>query len=229
MTELDQAAHILVVDDDRRIRELLKSYLQDNGFRATATASAGEAREAMRGLAFDLLIVDIMMPGETGIDFVTALRASQLGVPILILSALGNPEHRIAGLASGSDDYLPKPFEPRELLLRVQSILRRAAPKGETVSEIRFGDFVFNLSRGELRRSGELVHLTSRERDLLRHLARQPNTPLPRLALAKPGAPDGARGVDVQINRLRQKIEADPSRPVHLQTVRGAGYVLQAD
>jgi two-component system phosphate regulon response regulator OmpR len=229
MTELDQAAHILIVDDDRRIRELLKSYLQDTGFRATAAASAGEAREAMRGLAFDLLIVDIMMPGETGIDFVTALRAGQSAVPVLILSALGNSEHRIAGLASGSDDYLPKPFEPRELLLRVQNILRRAGTKGETEREVRFGEFTFHMKRGELRRDGEIVHLTTRERDLLRHLALKPNTPLPRIALARPGAQDGARGVDVQINRLRQKIEADPSRPVHLQTVRGSGYVLQVD
>jgi two-component system, OmpR family, phosphate regulon response regulator OmpR len=229
MSELDQAAHILIVDDDRRIRELLKSYLADNGFRATAAASAAQAREAMRGLAFDLLIVDIMMPGETGIELVTALRANHATVPVLILSALGDPEHRIAGLASGSDDYLPKPFEPRELLLRVQSILRRAGPRAAASEEVRFGDYVFQLARGELRRAGALVHLTTRERDLLRHLARKPGTPLTRLDLAKPGTANGARGVDVQINRLRRKIEQDPSRPVHLQTVRGAGYVLQVD
>jgi two-component system phosphate regulon response regulator OmpR len=229
MSELDHAPHILIVDDDRRIRELIRSYLQENGFRATAAASAGDAREAMRGLAFDLLIVDIMMPGETGIELVTALRANHATIPVLMLSALGAPEHRITGLASGSDDYLPKPFEPRELLLRIQSILRRAGPRAEARDEVRFGDYVFQMNRGELRRAGELVHLTTRERDLLRLLARKRGAAATRLELAKPGAGGGPRGVDVQVNRLRQKIESDPSRPVYLQTVRGAGYVLQVE
>jgi two-component system phosphate regulon response regulator OmpR len=229
MSGLDQAAHILIVDDDRRIRELLKSYLKDNGFRATAAASAAEAREAMHGLAFDLMIVDIMMPGESGIELVKSLRAGNAAVPVLMLSALSGSEHRIEGLASGSDDYLPKPFEPRELLLRIQSILRRAGPRQGHEDQVRFGGYVFQMNRGELRRDGEIVHLTTRERDLLRQLAKKRGAAATRAELARPGAEGGARGVDVQINRLRQKIESDPSRPVFLQTVRGAGYVLQVD
>jgi two-component system phosphate regulon response regulator OmpR len=229
MSSFDQPAHILVIDDDRRIRELLKSYLSDNGFRVTVAGDAGEAREKMRGLAFDLLILDVMMPGENGLDLARALRGTKGNLPILMLSALADPSDRIAGLMSGSDDYLPKPFEPRELLLRVQSVLRRAAPPVPERAEAVFGNFVFNVKRGELRRDGELVKLTTRERELLRMLVEHSGSPVAREALSQAGAEENARTVDVQINRLRQKIEEDPSMPVYLQTVRGLGYTLHLD
>ena len=226
---MDQAAHILVVDDDRRIRELLQSYLADNGYRVSAAASAAEARDRMRGLAFDLVILDVMMPGESGVALATALRQGRQQVPILMLSALAETQDRIAGLAAGSDDYLSKPFEPRELLLRIQSLLRRARPEAEEPREVVFGPCLFNVQRGDLSRAGASVRLTTREKEMLRLLARRPGQPLSRQELAAPGQEDSARGVDVQINRLRQKIEDDPGNPVHLQTVRGAGYALYVD
>jgi two-component system phosphate regulon response regulator OmpR len=221
--------HILVIDDDRRIRELLQSYLSENGFRVTLAANAKSAREAMRGLAFDLLILDVMMPGETGRAFAEFLRGDGTEVPILMLSALSDTEDRIAGLTAGSDDYLPKPFEPRELLLRVQNLLRRVASSAESRNEARFGDCLFNLARGELRRSGDPVKLTTRERELMRILVQRAGQPVPRSELAGEGGEENARTVDVQINRLRQKIEEDPSNPIYLQTIRGTGYTLHVD
>jgi len=226
---LAQPAHILVIDDDRRIRELLKSYLSEYGFRVSLASDAAEAREKMRGLAFDLLILDVMMPGENGIDLARSLREAKGSLPILMLSALADPSDRIAGLMSGSDDYLAKPFEPRELLLRVQNVLRRAVPPAIHGDEARFGDCLFHLKRGELRREGELIKLTTRERELLRILVHHAGGPVPREMLSPPGAEENARTVDVQINRLRQKIEKNPSTPVYLQTVRGMGYTLYLD
>ncbi len=227
---MDETSHILVVDDDRRIRELIKSYLMENGFLVTVAGSATEARERMRGLQFDLIVLDIMMPGETGLKFTETLRAGNEDVPVLMLSALADTDDRIAGLATGSDDYLVKPFEPRELLLRIKNLLRRSVQVQPTATtDVRFGEFSFNVMRGELRRAGELIKLTSGEKDLLRQLANKSGEPLSRLELSQPGAEDSARGVDVQINRLRQKIEADPSTPVYLQTMRGAGYALFVD
>jgi two-component system, OmpR family, phosphate regulon response regulator OmpR len=220
------APHILVVDDDRRLRQLLTTYLADNGFRVTAAASAAEARGQMDGLVFDLIVLDIMMPGETGLSLTGALREANNKVPILMLSALADTDDRINGLTAGSDDYLPKPFEPRELLLRIQNLLRRVAPVSTTAQDVRFGTFTFNRERGELRRDGELVRITTREREFLRLLSQHAGQPVPRTDLAQPGSEDSARSVDVQINRLRQKIEDDPSNPIYLQTVRGAGYVL---
>src|SRR5205823_3997463 len=210
----DQPAHILVIDDDRRIRELLKSYLSDNGFRVTLAADAGEAREKMRGLAFDLLILDVMMPGENGLDLARSLREMRSNLPILMLSALADVSDRIEGLLSGSDDYLPKPFEPRELLLRVKNVLKRAAPANIQTEDARFGNCVFNVKRGELRRDGEPVKLTTREQDLLRILVHHAGGPVGREMLSLPGSEENARTVDVQINRLRQKIEENPSNPV---------------
>jgi two-component system phosphate regulon response regulator OmpR len=228
MSTIDsEAPHILVVDDDRRIRELLTSYLAGKGFRATAAASAREARERMRGICFDLLVLDVMMPGESGIELVRSLRAAADGVPVLILSALADSGDRIAGLSSGSDDYLAKPFEPAELLLRIQSILRRQ-PQRASLAEARFGACTFNAERGELRRGDELVRLTSRERDLMRLFVQRAGQTLSRAELAH-NPSEGARSIDVQINRLRRKIEDDPSFPVYLQTVRGAGYILHLD
>lgn len=225
----DLAPHILIVDDDRRIRELLHTYLLSNGFRVSLAGHAGEARKAMRGLKFDLLVLDIMMPGESGLDLTRALRAESEAVPILMLSALADPEQRIAGLMTGSDDYLAKPFEPRELLLRIRSILKRARVHEAPPGEVRFGRFAFNLARGELRRDGKTVRLTTRERELPRLLAGRAGKAVGRAELAQAGADESARSVDVQINRLRQKVENDPSHPVHIQTVRGAGYALHLD
>ena len=226
---MDELPHILVVDDDRRIRQLLHSYLADNGFRVSVAASAMAAREMMRGIVFDLVVLDIMMPGETGTAFTQSLRTQNDRVPVLMLSALAETSDRIAGLESGSDDYLPKPFEPRELVLRIRNLLRRndSAPRGK--AEVSFGGFSFNLQRGELRNGAELIRLTTRERDFLRILATRAGSPVQRNELAPQGSEEGARSVDVQINRLRQKIESDPSNPLYLQTVRGAGYVLHVD
>lgn len=224
----DEAPHILVVDDDRRIRELLKSYLTTNGYRVTAAGSADDARAAMGSFAFDLLILDVMMPGETGIDFTKRLRETS-DVPILFLSALAESGDRIAGLASGGDDYLPKPFEPRELLLRIGNILRRKAPVAALPADITMGTCTFNVHRGEFKRDGQTVRLTTRERDLLRMFAERLGEPISRAELASGSSGESVRAVDVQINRLRRKIELDPANPVYLQTVRGSGYILYTD
>ena len=225
---MDELPHILVVDDDRRIRGLLQSFLIENGFRISVAASAAEAREQMRNMAFDLVVLDIMMPGETGLSLASSLRAAGNPVPVLMLSALAEASDRIAGLETGSDDYLAKPFEPRELLLRIRGLLRRQEQPARSKADVAFGPYVFHLQRGELRKGAEPVRLTSRERELLRTLAANAGAPMARVDLAPEASEEGARSVDVQINRLRQKIEEDPSNPVHLQTVRGAGYVLHA-
>ena len=224
----DNAAHILVVDDDSRIRDLLARYLQDHGFRVSTAIDAESARAAMRGLSFDLLILDVMMPKESGIEFARSLR-SESRVPILMLTARAEPEQRIEGLETGVDDYLAKPFEPRELLLRVGNVLRRAADAAQATGEVRMGEFVFHIARGELKRNGETIRLTERERELLRYFAQRPGMPVARHELAKGADSGGERAVDVQINRLRRKIEHDPANPVYLQTVRGKGYILYID
>jgi two-component system, OmpR family, phosphate regulon response regulator OmpR len=224
-----EAAHILVVDDDRRIRELLKTFLADNGYRVSAAANAAEARDKMAGLAFDLVVLDIMMPGEDGLSLAGSLRAKGNTTPILMLSALSDTADRIRGLSTGSDDYLGKPFEPMELLLRLRNLLRRTGTLVDTPSEVRFGAYVFHIKRGELRSADGIVRLTTREKAMLRQLAESAGAPLTRENLAVEGSDSMARGVDVQINRLRQKIEADPANPQYLQTVRGAGYVLHVD
>lgn len=226
---VNEKPHILVVDDDRRIRQLLQSYLAEHGFLVTVAGSAAQARERRRGIVFDLIVLDIMMPGENGLQLTTALRNGNDHVPVLMLSALAETPDRIAGLASGSDDYLSKPFEPRELLLRIHNLLRRAPPPKQAPEDIRFGAFNFHLARGELRKGSQLVKLTSREKEYLRILSQRAGMPVSRSELAQPGSEESARSVDVQINRLRQKIETDPSTPVFLQTVRGAGYVLHSD
>ncbi len=221
----DDAPHLLVVDDDNRIRTLLSRFLSEHGYRVTTAASAPEARNRMVGLEFDLLVLDVMMPGETGVEFARWLRKSST-VPILMLTARADTVDRITGLEAGVDDYLAKPFEPRELLLRIGSILKRTTvvpPKA--IEAVRFGDFTFHLGRGELTRSGEPVRITERERDMLRALAEQPGETVPRLALAGGGAAS-ERAVDVQVNRLRRKVERDPANPSFVQTVRGLGYRL---
>ena len=231
----DNAPHVLIVDDDSRIRDLLGRYLHDHGFRVTMAVDAESARAHMRSLAFDLIVLDVMMPKESGIDFAKSLRTDNQ-VPILMLTARAEPEQRIEGLETGVDDYLAKPFDPRELLLRIGNILKRgkqAMPSGE----IRMGNFIFHITRGELQREGQTVRLTERERELLRYFAQRPGTAVSRHELAKnsdrssdkEGEIGGERAVDVQINRLRRKIENDPANPVYLQTVRGKGYILYSE
>ncbi|HET6221893.1 MAG TPA: response regulator [Dongiaceae bacterium] len=225
-----EAPHILVVDDDKRLRELLRKYLAEQGFRVTVATDAGDARRKLDGLAFDLLVLDIMMPGENGLDFAHALRRDN-EVPILFLTAMGEPDDRIAGLESGADDYLVKPFEPRELVLRIRTILRRLpAEAAATRREVRFGAFSFDIERRLLKRGGEEIRLTSAEAALLAALAASPGVALPRDALSQQSDPaGGSRMVDVQMTRLRRKIENDPRFPRYLQTVRGRGYMLQPD
>ena len=223
----DNAPHILVVDDDKRIRDLLARFLQEHGFRVSTAVDAATARATMRGLSFDLLILDVMMPQESGLDFARSLR-TQSHVPILMLTARAEPEQRIEGLETGVDDYLAKPFEPRELLLRVNNVLRRGMSPAAS-GEVRMGNFIFHIARGELKRDDETVRLTERERDLLRYFARRPGVPVPRHELAKDADSGGERAVDVQINRLRRKIENNPANPVYLQTVRGKGYILHCE
>jgi two-component system phosphate regulon response regulator OmpR len=222
----DNAPHLLVVDDDRRIRDLLSRFLFSEGYRVTTADTAADARAKLAGLRFDLLILDVMMPGESGMELTRSLRTTS-AVPILMLTARGEAESRIQGLEYGADDYVGKPFEPRELSLRVASILKRARPAALPVVEsVRFGDFVFHVGRAELKRGDDTIHLTDRERDMLRLLAATPGETVTRLALAGNGGSIGERAVDVQINRLRRKIERDPANPLFIQTVRGTGYRL---
>jgi two-component system phosphate regulon response regulator OmpR len=225
----DDAPHLLVVDDDMRIRTLLTRFLGANGFRVSAAASAAEARRQIANIAFDLLVVDVMMPGETGLEFTEALRQGS-SIPILILTARSEVPSRIRGLEVGADDYLAKPFEPRELLLRINSILRRGSkPERAPIESIRFGPFTFHVERGELKRGSDVIRITDRERDLLRIFATRPGETVKRHEFLKISNGGGERAVDVQINRLRRKIEDDPSNPVHLQTARGIGYRLLVD
>ena len=226
----DDAPHLLVVDDDRRIRDLLSRFLAGEGYRVSTAETAADARAKLIGLSFDLLILDVMMPGESGFDFAKSLRGSS-NVPILMLTARDAAESRIKGLEMGADDYLSKPFEPRELLLRIGSILRRTMPPPpkSAASIVRFGAFSFLLERGELREGEAVVRLTDRERDMLRLLCASAGQSVPREALSGSGGGANERTVDVQINRLRRKIEPDPANPLYLQTARGAGYRLVAD
>ncbi len=222
----DDAPHLLVVDDDRRIRDLLSRFLSGEGYRVSTAESAADARAKLQGLSFDLLILDVMMPGENGFDFAKSLRGTS-NVPILMLTARDAAESRIKGLEMGADDYLSKPFEPRELSLRIASILKRAKPAAAPPAEsVRFGPFVYHLARGELRRGEEAIRLTDREREMLRILAVTPGETVARLALAGNGETVSERAVDVQVNRLRRKIERDPANPMFVQTVRGIGYRL---
>ena len=232
MSQLDETTpHILIVDDDTRIRELLQKYLADNGYRTSSAADAAEAQRKMDALMYDLLILDIMMPGITGLEFTAKLREAENAIPILLLTALAETEQRIEGLTLGADDYLPKPFDPKELLLRVQNILRRSGADEAIIAppeEIRFGDYLFRYERGELTRDGARITLTTREIEVLRCLMQSPGRIVTRSELAD-GEDISERAIDVQINRLRRKIEADPRDPIYLQTVRGAGYVLRTD
>jgi two-component system phosphate regulon response regulator OmpR len=225
----DDAPHLLIVDDDHKIRERLTSYLVRQGFRVTSASDTEAARGAMRGLRFDLVLLDVMMPGQSGLEFARELRASS-DIPICLLTARSDPEERVAGLEIGVEDYVAKPFEPRELVLRLRNIMRRGqAPSKEHTDEVRMGCYTFHIGRGELRRGDESIKLTERERDLLRHFANRRGMPVPRHELTADESTGSERAIDVQINRLRRKIETDPSNPVYLQTVRGKGYILYTD
>jgi two-component system phosphate regulon response regulator OmpR len=224
----DDAPHLLLVDDDRRIRDLLSRFLAGEGYRVTTAKSAADARAKLLGLHFDLLILDVMMPGETGFDLARFIRTSS-AVPIIMLTARHEAESRIEGLQIGADDYVAKPFEPRELVLRIANILKRAAPVvAPPVESVAFGPYVYHLERGELRDGEKIIPLTDRERDMLRILAATPGETVPRGALTGGDGSVNERAVDVQINRLRRKIERDPANPLFLQAVRGIGYRLVA-
>lgn len=233
MTEMD--AHLLIVDDDERIRTLLQKFLMRSGFLVTAARDAGHARRILAGLDFDLIVLDVMMPGEDGLSLTRSLRET-MQTPILLLTAKGETGNRIEGLEAGADDYLPKPFEPKELLLRINAILRRmpdtkaeaAAPKVLSLGTIRY-----DMERGEMWQGEELVRLTATEIQLMKIFSAQPGAPLSRAKLVEELGRDRGqaqeRAVDVQITRLRRKIEDNPKQPRYLQTVRGAGYMLAPD
>lgn len=225
----DNAAHILLVDDDKRIRDLLSRLLREHGYRVSTAANARDARNCLTGLHFDMIILDVMMPGETGVELAASLREAS-DVPIVMLTARAEADDRINGLEAGVDDYLTKPFEPRELLLRMAAILRRGQLQMSSPSaEIRFGPFQFNASRGELKNGESPVRLTDREKQILAIFAERPGATVPRHKIVGDDSGLGERTVDVQINRLRRKIEDDPGNPVYLQTVRGIGYRLACD
>ena len=222
----DDAPHLLVVDDDRRIRDLLSRFLSTEGYRISVAESAATARTKLESLSFDLLILDVMMPGENGFQFAKDIRKSST-VPILMLTARDAAESRITGLELGADDYVSKPFEPRELSLRIANILKRAKPAAALPAEsLRFGPFLFHIGRAELRKGEEVIRLTDREREMLGVLAATPGETVPRQALAGNAVTVNERAVDVQVNRLRRKIERDPANPLFVQTVRGIGYRL---
>ena len=228
-------AHLLVVDDDERIRGLLQKFLIRNGFLVSTARDAAQARRLLGGLEFDMLVLDVMMPGEDGITLTRDLRR-KLSVPILLLTAKGEALNRIEGLEAGADDYLVKPFEPKELLLRINAILRRV-PQVKVAEvgpkSLQLGAVRYDLDRGELWRGADLIRLTATEAQLMRIFAAAPGAAIPRDRLAGDIDSDAGaaqeRAVDVQITRLRRKIEEDPKQPRYLQTVRGEGYMLQPD
>jgi two-component system phosphate regulon response regulator OmpR len=226
-------AHLLIVDDDERIRGLLQKFLMRNGFLVSVARDASQARRILAGLEFDMIVLDVMMPGEDGVTLTRALR-QRMSTPVLLLTARGEAANRIEGLEAGADDYLVKPFEPKELLLRINAILRRvpAARAAEPVRQvIHLGAVRYDLDRGEMWRGEAPVRLTATEAALMRIFASQPGVALSREKLVADQGEDAAqeRAVDVQITRLRRKIEDDPKAPRYLQTVRGEGYMLQPD
>lgn len=237
MSDID--AHLLIVDDDQRIRALLAQFLLRNGFLVSTARDAAHARRLLAGLEFDLIVLDVMMPGEDGISLARAIR-DMMKTPIMLLTAKGETEDRIKGLEAGADDYLAKPFEPRELLLRINAILRRMPEVAETAMTpkvLHLGHIRYDIERGEMWQGDQPVRLTATEAQLMRIFATTPGHPISRQKLiedlGRGGAAQGGqaqeRAVDVQITRLRRKIETDPKQPRYLQTVRGAGYMLATD
>ncbi|MFW2543437.1 response regulator [Primorskyibacter sp. 2E107] len=233
MSEPD--VHLLIVDDDERIRGLLQKFLMRHGFMVSAARDAAHARRLLAGLEFDMIVLDVMMPGEDGVSLTRGIRETSL-TPILLLTAKAETEDRIAGLEAGADDYLAKPFEPKELLLRINAILRRMpeTPAEESVPKLlTLGDFRYDIERGEMWRGDDLVRLTATESQLMRIFSRMPGEAISRAKLVEDLGRDKGqaqeRAVDVQITRLRRKLENDPKQPRYLQTVRGAGYMLAPD
>ena len=221
-------SHILAVDDDDRLRDLLKRYLSREGHDVTTANDAASARKLMATMTFDLVILDVMMPGEDGLSLLKSVREKKSDTPVILLTARGQASERIEGLKLGADDYLPKPFEPEELALRIGSILKRAAPEAP-VEELKLAGMIFHVGKGELRKDGRLVRLTESETQLLSILAQRAGAAISRHELAMLTAAGVERSVDVQVTRLRRKIERDPREPVHLQTVRGVGYRLTGE
>jgi two-component system phosphate regulon response regulator OmpR len=223
----EAARHILVVDDDNRLRRLLQRYLTEHGYHVTTAGDANEAKASLKNFAFDLMVLDVMLPGQNGISLTSELRRAA-DLPILLLTALGETDDRVNGLAAGADDYLVKPFDPRELLLRIATIRRRAAPPVPTPGPLRFGRFTFDPQAAILWLGEERVHLTDAELSLLQVLTEQPGMPVSRRELGERSRVTGSdRAIDTQIARLRRKLEPDPRRPRHLLTKRGEGYVLR--
>ena len=230
MSDVDP--HLLIVDDDERIRELLKKFLMRNGFLVTSARDAAHARRILSGLDFDMIVLDVRMPGEDGMSLTRAIRETSM-TPIMLLTAKGETEDRIMGLEAGADDYLPKPFEPKELLLRINAILRRMpeVPESDAVPKVlHLGTIRYDIERGEMWQGDDLVRLTATESQLMKIFSATPGEPVSRAKLVEDLGRDKGqaqeRAVDVQIPRLRRKIEADPKQPRYLQTVRGAGYML---
>jgi len=221
--------HILVIDDDERLRVLLRRFLEESGFRVTDAGNASEARKILQGIAFDLLVVDIMMPGETGLEFLADIRKDN-AVPALFLTAMSETENRIEGLEAGADDYMSKPFEPRELVLRIKRILQRNRSNDHFDMQINFGPFLFDPDTGILSKSGDRLHITTAEQQLLTSFGKRPNHILSRddLSAALDGRMEG-RSIDVAVARLRRKLEPNPRHPVYLQTVRNRGWMLRTD
>lgn len=223
---------VLIVDDDNRLRRLLRKFLTENGFRVFSAADSRQADELRKWFVFDLMVVDVMMPGESGIDYVRRLRAANDSVPVLMLTAMGETENRIDGLEAGADDYLPKPFDPRELLLRIRSVLRRtdSKPPERQKTEVAIGPFRYDLDACALYRESEKLRLPPAEETLIRLLAKRAGQTVSREELAQSaGCEASLRTVDVQITRLRRRLEDDPAKPRYIQTVRGIGYSLIPD
>lgn len=227
---MQERPHILVIDDDTRLRALLQRYLQENGFAVTTAKDAENARMFLSQYIFDLLIVDVMMPNETGLEFLQNLRKTSQ-VPAIVLTAMGETEDRISGLESGADDYLAKPFEPKELVLRINNILRRIPQKTQAQNLLKIGDFTFDIKTNELRdKDGNIMHITPLEQTLLSILGKKNGQIFSREQLAELlETGENSRSIDVQITRLRKKIEKDSKNPRYLQTIRGKGYMLLID
>lgn len=215
--------HILVVDDDKRLRELISKYLRDHDMVVVSTESAELARANLKEMIFDLIILDVMMPHETGHDFLKKLRKDNTTLPVLMLTALGDSPDRIKGLELGADDYMAKPFEPKELLLRIESILRRSKVESDVV---KFGDYEFNMTAMSVKKAGKPLHLTESDISILKAIAEKKGEAITREELSETIGDINERAVDVQVMRLRKKVEDDPKRPVYIQTVRGKGYKL---
>ncbi len=222
--------HILIIDDDQKIRLLLKQFLENNGFRVSDAENTEQAKIIMESLIFDLLVIDIMMPGQNGLEFLREIRQTN-SIPTLMLTAMSSPENRLDGLEYGADDYMTKPFEPRELLLRIQNILKRFTKnlkKSEGEENTRFGPFIFNQKSKNLYKNDVPVHLTTSEQNLLKCFCKSPNTPFSREDINYSlGGNMEIRSIDVAIARIRRKIEIDQRYPIYLQTVRGIGWMLQ--